>query len=127
MRTTTSLMIAAAVIGAAIATPVGAQQGASGVTDEQIETLVKQAEANPKDPELHYRLAAAYWAKACVPRIAVCEGSAGPIDRRAQYVQSGLLEADKTLAIRPDYLDALVYKGLLLRANAVLEPEPQMA
>ena len=35
-----------------------------------------------------------------------------------------LAEVDKALQIKPDYVDALVYKGLLLRLQALGEKDP---
>jgi hypothetical protein len=39
-------------------------------------------------------------------------------------VQAGLDEVDKALALKPDYFEALTYKNLLLRSQALLEKDP---
>ena len=39
-------------------------------------------------------------------------------------MQAGLGEADKALALKPDYFEALTYKNLLLRSEALLEKDP---
>jgi hypothetical protein len=33
---------------------------------------------------------------------------------------------DKALQLNPDYTDALIYKGLLLRSQALLEKDPKV-
>ena len=46
-------------------------------------------------------------------------------DRRGQrYIQAGIEEADKALALKPDYFEALTYKNLLLRSMALVERDP---
>ncbi len=44
--------------------------------------------------------------------------------RRWTNVEKGLKAVERALQIRPDYLEALVYKGLLLRTEALLEKNP---
>jgi hypothetical protein len=41
--------------------------------------------------------------------------------RSAPYTKNGLASADKALALNQDYVDALVYRGLLLRTDAALK------
>ena len=36
----------------------------------------------------------------------------------------GLAAIEKALQLKPDYVEAIVYKGLLLRAEALLEKDP---
>ena len=43
--------------------------------------------------------------------------------RRAPFVVKGLEAVDHALQIRPDYMEALVYKNLLLRSQALLEKD----
>jgi hypothetical protein len=52
----------------------------------------------------------------------LCQPYAGPANERAKNVAAGLDAAEKALAIRSDYIDALAYKQLLLRSKAWLEP-----
>src|SRR2546429_330554 len=44
-------------------------------------------------------------------------------DKRT-YVQKGLVAIDQAINLKPDYMEALVYKGLLLRSQALLEKDP---
>ena len=36
----------------------------------------------------------------------------------------GLLSVDRALTLKPDYGEALIYKNLLLRSQATVEPDP---
>lgn len=40
------------------------------------------------------------------------------------YILQGIAAEDRALALKPDYLEALVYKNILLRQQAKLEPDP---
>ena len=44
--------------------------------------------------------------------------------QKIDFVQRGPQADDKALQIKPDYVDAMVYKGLLLRLQANLEKDP---
>ena len=41
-----------------------------------------------------------------------------------KYIELGLTAEDKALQLKPDYIDALTYKGLLLRAKALVIKNP---
>ena len=43
---------------------------------------------------------------------------------KMKYIQAGLSEVDKALALKPDYFEALTYKNLLLRSQALVEKDP---
>ena len=45
-------------------------------------------------------------------------------NQKRQYLQKGLGAIDKAIEIKPDYSEALVIKGLLLRLQANLEKDP---
>ena len=122
MTTTIGRMAVAAALVAGLVASALAQEGTQRVTDESIASLVAKAKAAPNDPEVHYRLAVAYWYRACVPRTRACESSAGPPEMRAKNIQSGLIATDTALALRGDFIEVLIYKSLLLRGKAVLEP-----
>ena len=44
--------------------------------------------------------------------------------RQAKFLGQGLEAANKALELNPNYIDALVYKGLILRSQALVEKEP---
>ena len=45
-------------------------------------------------------------------------------NEKRDYIGKGLAAADKALTIKPDYSDAMTYKGLLLRLQANIEKDP---
>jgi tetratricopeptide (TPR) repeat protein len=82
-----------------------------------IEAYEQRAQTEPNNPEGFYAIATQYWDQAY----------RGPgvkeADKKA-YVQKGNVAIDKAIEIRPDYVEALVYKNLLLRLQANLESNP---
>jgi protein TonB len=79
--------------------------------DEMIRTLERCARLAPRDPVAHFRLASMLWDKAYK------DESLGA-KARAAYVDRGLAHADNALAVDDGYMEAHVYKGLLLRLKA---------
>ena len=45
-------------------------------------------------------------------------------DERRDCIARGLVAEDRALRINPDYIEALVYKNILLRMKATMEPDP---
>lgn len=88
-----------------------------GEFDKTIEALQQRAEKEPNNPEAHYTIASFYWDKA------YRDFRLTDADKK-KYVLSGVEEVDKALQIKPDYMEAVVYKGLLLRLQANLEKDP---
>ena len=41
------------------------------------------------------------------------------------YIERGLGAADKALSIKPDFVEALTYKNLLIRQQALVEKDPK--
>lgn len=93
--------------------------------DKEIEALKIRAEKDPASPEAQYTIAVKYWLRACLPEKDlkdICGPIQGPAREKPGYITAGLEAAERALAIREDYIDALVYKGLLLRSQAYVEP-----
>lgn len=87
-----------------------------GEFDKTIEALQQRAAKEPNNPEAHYTIATYYWDKAYRDfRLKDPE--------KKEMVQSGIGAVDRALEIKSDYLDAVVYKGLLLRLQANLEKD----
>jgi hypothetical protein len=40
-------------------------------------------------------------------------------------IEDGLVAVNKALEIKPDYVEAMTYKGLLLRTQALVEKDPK--
>jgi len=89
-----------------------------GDFDKLIENIRKNIELEPNNPEAHYRLATYSWDKASRDfRLSDKE--------KMEIIMSGLESVDKALKIKPDYVEAMTYKGLLLRTQALIEKDPK--
>src|SRR5687768_8573408 len=73
---------------------------------------------DPLSPENHHRAAVDYFEKARKDTTLTTE-------QQRQTILKGIAAENRALAIRPDYVEALVYKGLLLRLQAVLSTDHQ--
>jgi len=87
-----------------------------GKFDKTMEALNQRAANDPKNPEGYYTIAVYYWDKTFRDK------TLKEAERR-DYINKGLDAADKALQIKPDYLEAIVYKGLLLRNEAAMEKD----
>lgn len=89
-----------------------------GDFDKLIENIRKNIELEPNNPEAHYRLATYSWDKASRDfRLSDKE--------KMTIILSGLDSVNKALEIKPDYVEAMTYKGLLLRTQALIEKDPK--
>jgi len=85
--------------------------------DKTIEALRQRAAIEPNNPEAHYTIAAYYWDKAY-------RDSTLSEPQKSDFVAKGLEAVDVALRLRPDYMEALVYKNLLIRLQAGMEQDP---
>ena len=84
--------------------------------EKTIEALEQGAAKQPTNPEAFYKIATYYWDEAYRdPRLKEAQ--------KKDFVMKGLEAVDKAIAIKSDYMDALVYKGLLLRLQANMEKD----
>jgi tetratricopeptide (TPR) repeat protein len=86
--------------------------------DDAIAELNRCASLAPDDPSGYYKVATFFWDKAF----------RDPLLSDAQkdnYADQGLAAVDKALSLKPDYVDALVYKGLLYRVKALTTTNPR--
>jgi len=88
-----------------------------GQFDKTIEALKERAAKEPNNPEAYYTLSTYYWDEAY-------RNNRLKDSEKREYVQSGMEAIDHAIMIRPDYVEALVYKNLLLRLQANLERDP---
>ena len=89
-----------------------------GDYDKLIENIRKNIELEPTNPEAHYRLATYSWDKASRDfRLTDAQ--------KIQIINDGMKAVDKALEIKPDYIEAMTYKGLLLRTQALVEKDPK--
>lgn len=86
-----------------------------GRFDETMDWLARARDVNPQNPEGYYLIATYYWDK-------VYRDPDLTQRDRAEFVDLGMEQLDQALEINDEYVDALVYKNLLLREKAKLEP-----
>ncbi len=83
----------------------------AGEFDLTIEALEQRAEIEPDNPEAFYTISTFYWEKAFRDfRITK--------DQKVEYIEAGLTAADTAIGLNERYVDALVYKNILLRMKA---------
>ena len=87
-----------------------------GRFDQTIEALEARAASEPNNPEAYYTIATYLWDKT------FRDFRLKDADKRA-YLEKGVAATDKAIAIKSDYLEAIVYKGLLLRLQANMEKD----
>lgn len=87
-----------------------------GRFDKTIESLEERAAAEPDNPEAYYTIATYLWDKT------FRDFRLKDAEKRA-YLEKGVAATDKALQIKSDYLEAIVYKGLLLRLQANIEKD----
>jgi tetratricopeptide (TPR) repeat protein len=79
--------------------------------DQAITILERCSTLDPNDPGGYQKVAVFYWDKAFRDPLLTDQ-------QKDQYADKGLAAVDKALALKPDYFDATVFKGLLLRVKA---------
>jgi tetratricopeptide (TPR) repeat protein len=87
--------------------------------DQAIETLQKCALLAPEDPQGYQKVATFYWDKAY--RDPLLDDA-----QKEAYTDKGLESVDKALSLKPDYVDAIIYKGLLYRVKALVAKNPKL-
>ncbi|MBI2833520.1 MAG: tetratricopeptide repeat protein [Acidobacteria bacterium] len=82
-----------------------------------IEALEQRAAKEPNNPEAYYTIATYYWEKAFRDfRLTEPE--------KRDFVMKGLDAVNKALELKQDYMEAIVYKNILLRMQANTEKDP---
>lgn len=98
-------------------TTLAAYYNRQGNFEGAIEALNARAEREPNNPEAFYTIATYYWEKA------YRDFSLSDAEK-IKYTQMGITSIDKSLMLNNSYMEALVYKNLLLRVQANLERNP---
>ena len=87
-----------------------------GDFDKTMEAFQKAAELEPNNPQGYHLIGSYYQEKAAKDfRITPAQ--------KKEFVAKGLEAEDKALQLNPNYVDALVYKNILLRQQANLETD----
>ncbi|MBI4264622.1 MAG: tetratricopeptide repeat protein [Acidobacteria bacterium] len=98
----------------AVYTNLAAYYDRQGQFEKLVEALEARIAQEPSNPEAHYTLATYYFNKASRDfSLSTAE--------KAKYTLAGIAAVDQALALNATYMDALVYKGLLLRQQALTE------
>jgi protein TonB len=85
--------------------------------DKLVAMLEDSAAADPSNPAAHHLVATYYEEKVRKdPQLTPVEITT--------YIQAGLAAEDRALTLNPDFLDALVYKNILMRHQAKYESDP---
>jgi tetratricopeptide (TPR) repeat protein len=79
--------------------------------DAAIATLERCAALDPKDAGGYQKITSFYWNEAYRDPLLTDE-------QKNHYADKGLENVDKALELKPDYFEALIYKGLLYRVKA---------
>ena len=102
---------------ASVYTSLASFYNRQGKFTKTIDALEQRAERESTNPEAWQTIAVYYQDEARKdPRLRENE--------RRDYILKGIAAVDKALRIKPDYADAMTYKGLLLRLQANLEKSP---
>jgi tetratricopeptide (TPR) repeat protein len=91
-----------------------------GQFEKTIEAWKARAKAEPNNPEAHHMIAVYYFDKLHRDTAFVKENRA----KALEYVLDGIASEDRALALNAQYFEALTYKNILLRQQALLEKDP---
>ncbi len=87
-----------------------------GQFDKTIEALEQRAQAEPTNPDAFQTIAAYYWDET--------RGDASLTEaKKKEFVLKGLEAVEKALTLKADFVEAITFKGLLLRLEANLEKD----
>jgi protein TonB len=103
-------------IGRYAQTMLAAFYNRTGRFDQAIATLEEMAAASPSTPQVYQIIATFYWEKASK------DPSLNDAQKRA-YIDAGIDATDRALAAQDNYVDAMVYKNILLRQKALMETD----
>ena len=88
-----------------------------GAFDKTIDALEQRAKVEPTNPEAFQTIAAYYWDET--------RGDSSLTDaKKKEYITKGVEAADKALSLKADFVEAMTFKGLLLRQQALVEKDP---
>ncbi|MCM3880694.1 MAG: tetratricopeptide repeat protein [Vicinamibacterales bacterium] len=87
-----------------------------GDFEKLIAAIRQRAELEPNNPEAHYAIATYYWDEAY-------RNTRLTDAQKREYTDNGLASIDKALQLKPDYVEAVTYRGLLLRVQAAMEKD----
>jgi tetratricopeptide (TPR) repeat protein len=95
---------------------IGTYYNRQGQFDQAIAAFEQRATREPNNPEAYFYMVPFFWEKAQK------DHTLSDAQKR-EYVEKGMTAVNKALSLNPEYLEAIVYKGLLLRTQANLEKD----
>jgi len=88
-----------------------------GRFDKTIESLNQRAAIEPNNPEAFQTIAGYYWDET--------RGDSSLTEaQKKDYIAKGLEAVDKAISLKSDYVEAITFRGLLLRLQANVEKDP---
>lgn len=97
-------------------TTIAAFYNRQGDFPQTVEALEKAASLAPNDPQGYQLVATYYWEKAQKDmRLTVAQ--------KKEYIQKGIDNTDRALALNPEYAEAMTYKNILLRMKGNAETD----
>jgi tetratricopeptide (TPR) repeat protein len=96
-----------------VASQIGEFYNRRGEFDKAMASFEKMTTLEPNNPQNYYNLAVRFEEK-------TRKDYTIKAAQKADYVKRGMAAVDKALEIRPDYFEALTYKGLMLRQAALI-------
>ena len=84
--------------------------------EEKIATLEREAALKPGDAAAQHLVGTAYYEMTRDPSLTA--------DQKRDYLARGLKAEDRALDANPNYIEALVYKNIILRTQALAETDP---
>ena len=87
--------------------------------DDAVMILDRCALLAPNDPSGYQKVATFYWDKAYRDPLLTDQ-------EKLVFAQKGLDAVDKALALKPDYFEAVIFKGLLMREKAKATPDAKL-
>lgn len=85
-----------------------------GDFENTLGAMADRTKVDSNNPEAFHQMATWYWEK-------VDKDYTLPKAKKLEYLKAGLAAEERALSLNPDYMEAVVYKGLLLRQQALLE------
>jgi tetratricopeptide (TPR) repeat protein len=87
-----------------------------GDFEKTIAALRERATREPNNPEAYYTIATYYWDKS-YRDFRITEA------QKTEYAKAGIEAVDQAIKLKPDYMEAVTYRGLLLRVLAAVEKD----
>ncbi len=87
-----------------------------GDFDKTVEYLNERTRIQSDNPEAFYTVSTFFWDKA-YRDFRITEA------QKKEYAERGLVAANRAIELKPDYMEAITYRGLLLRVLAAIEKD----